>query len=369
MKPWRWVAVGLAVLVGLCAVPLTGLAGILPAVAGVGAVVALIVPQLALPAAVLSLAVDGAYQGPPQPPGLWMPVEFTALGLLLVLVSRRGTVLQSILVGLALTLLPLRMTLHVPRNRFDGSVLLVAAAFAVAVACAGLGLYLRYGDDKRRRAEGEARREQRLGLARDLHDLVAHEVTAIVVQAQAAQLERREDADNATYSRIEEAGQRALDAMDRLVRTMRGYGLADIPGVVARFDASGPTRATLVMDPDVRIGSAAGTAGYHVVVEALTNVRRHAPDADTVTVTLDRDGRLTIVDSGSPRKETSRNLQSETSERPNKETSRSRVGGSGLAGLRERVPGLAAGPYRGGWRVTCDLSRSADVPERPPADA
>ncbi|MET7398873.1 histidine kinase [Dactylosporangium sp. NPDC005572] len=344
---WRWLSVALTVLVGLCAVPLTGAAGILPAVAGVGAVVALIMPRLALPAALVSLAVDVAYHGPPQPPGLWMPVEFCALAVLHVLVTRRGTVLQSTVVGLALTVLPLRMTLHLPDNRLDGSVLLVATAFAVAVGTAGVGLYLRYGDDKRRRAAEEAQQEQRLGLARDLHDLVAHEVTAIVVQAQAAQL----DGDPGAYERIEEAGQRALDAMDRLVRTMRGYGLADLPGVVARFDASGPTRATLVMDAEPDIDSTAGTAAYHVVVEALTNVRRHAPDAATVTVTLDRDGRLTIVDSGSRQQGTSR------------------LGGSGLAGLRERVPGLTAGPYRGGWRVTCDLSRSADVRERPRPDA
>ena len=155
------------------------------------------------------------------------------------------------------------------------------------VCAAGAGLYLRLGDHRRRLAEEQARRAHRLDLARDLHDLVAHEVTGIVIAAQAAALPD-----------IEAAGLRALEAMDRMVGTLRGpvsqrvHGVADLPDVVRRFSSTGPTAATLSM-PEVPgtpgapdLSPDASKAAYHVVIEALTNVRRHAPAATTVTVTV-----------------------------------------------------------------------------------
>ncbi|WP_344404269.1 sensor histidine kinase [Dactylosporangium fulvum] len=349
----KWLLVALVALAALCALPVTGASGILASLAAVGVVATAVMPRLALSAALLSLVVDAAHRGPPAPAALWFPVELAALAVLQVRVTRRGTVIEAAAVGLAIVALPLRMTLHVPTNRFEASVLLVATTFFVGVCATGAGLHLRAGDQRRRRAEERARRAQRLDLARDLHDLVAHEVTGIVVQAQAAQVAGDPDA----LARIEAAGLRALDAMDNMVRTLRGadeqaplrvHGLGDLPEVVARFDATGPARATLRMAPGATLSPEAGVAAYHVVVEALTNVRRHAPKAATVVVSLDRAGLLTIVDSGGggPRR-------------------RRTGGGTGLAGVAERVGALGgtlyAGPHEAGWRVTCDLSRSADV--------
>jgi signal transduction histidine kinase len=114
--------------------------------------------------------------------------------------------------------------------------------------------------------------------------------------------------------------------------------------VVSRYGAN----ASLTIEPGFALPDAAGSAAYHVVIEALTNVRRHAGPASLVSVELTAAGVLTIRNSGDV-----------GPARPG------RRGGSGLDGLAERVREvggtLAAGPFEGGWRVVCDLSRSADV--------
>ncbi|GAB3864747.1 sensor histidine kinase [Dactylosporangium cerinum] len=343
-RPLKLLLVVLPVgLLWLCALPLTGPAGIVPgAAAGAAVTVAALArtPWPAMLAAAGSLLTDALYTGPPQPPALWAPVEFVALTVLLVSLARRGPARAVVAVGLAVTALPLRMSLHVPGDRVEASVLLVAAAFTAAVCTTGTGLYLRLGDHRRRLAEEQARRAHRLDLARDLHDLVAHEVTGIVIAAQAAALPD-----------IEAAGLRALEAMDQMVSTLRGpvsqrvHGVADLPDVVRRFSTTGPTAATLSMPAVPDLSPDASKAAYHVVIEALTNVRRHAPAATTVTVTVTSTGpgvELRIVNdkSAGPRLERD-------------------GGGTGLVGLDERVRSvggdLTAGPLGDGWQVTCHL--------------
>lgn len=331
-------------LLALCGLPLTGAAGIVP---GVAAIVAMAVAALArrpwpaMAAAAVSLLADVVYAGPQQPPALWAPFEFAALAVLLVALARRAPAPAGVAVAVAATALPLRMSLHVPGDRVEASVLLVAASFTATVCAAGAGLYLRLGDHRRRLAEEQARRAHRLDLARDLHDLVAHEVTGIVVAAQAAALPE-----------IEAAGLRALDAMDRMVGTLRGpvsqrvHGVADLPDVVRRFSEKG---ATLSMPAVPDLSPEASKAAYHVVIEALTNVRRHAPAAAAVTVTVTTTNdrvELRIVNDRSEAPRTGRD-----------------GGGTGLAGLDERVKALggdlAAGPHGGGWQVICHLPTAA----------
>ncbi len=326
-------------LLALCGLPLTGVAGIVPGVAAVAAVAVAALarsPRPAMAVAAVSLLADVVYDGPPQPPGLWAPFEFTALVVLLVVLARRAPAPAAVAVAVAATALPLRMSLHVPGDRVEASVLLVAAAFAATVCAAGAGLYLRLGDHRRRLAEERARRAHRLDLARDLHDLVAHEVTGIVIAAQAAALPE-----------IEAAGLRALDAMDRMVGALRGpvsqrvHGVEDLPEVVRRFSEKG---ATLSMPVVPELSPEASKAAYHVVIEALTNVRRHAPAATAVTVTVSTTGgrvELRVVnDRSAPARTRS-------------------GGGTGLAGLDERVRALGgdltAGPHGDGWQVICHL--------------
>lgn len=86
-----------------------------------------------------------------------------------------------------------------------------------------LGCYLRSLDDRRRRAVADTRQSERLELARELHDFVAHHVTGIVVQAQAARAIRESAPEQVDplLRRIEQAGSETLQSMRKLVRVLR----------------------------------------------------------------------------------------------------------------------------------------------------
>ncbi|UNO43940.1 two-component sensor histidine kinase [Streptomyces sp. MST-110588] len=265
----------------------------------------------------LSLAVDVVYRGPKSYAGLWAVAEFPALLVLTGRVVRRAPDRQAAVVGAlavaATVLLPLRFLFAEPSVAGSAVALTCAFAFFPAVGAAGTGLYLRTLENRRIRAVEKARRDQRLEVAGDLHDFVAHEVTGIVLEVQAARVAAydREQLDE-LLERLEEAGLRALESMDRTVRTLRDpegggeegqppptrvHGLADLAEMVERFAATGG---------GVRAGSAVRTvleleegltgalpretedAVHRVVLEALTNIRRHAAGAGRVTVTVAR---------------------------------------------------------------------------------
>ncbi|MFC7464178.1 histidine kinase [Brachybacterium sp. GCM10030252] len=122
------------------------------------------------------------------------------------------------------------------------------------------GIAARHVRSTRQAALDDARRAERLELARELHDVVAHQVSGIVVQAQAANAVARTDSERAAaaFSAIEEAGSEALSGMRRMVGAIRDesahpaplsvpYGLADIPALVDSFDP-GRERTTLTLD-------------------------------------------------------------------------------------------------------------------------
>jgi len=293
-------------------------------------------------AAVLSLVVDVLYTGTPSMALLWMPFELA--GLLVVLgravrsVRSRRVVPVTALVVAAVLALPLRFSLHLTPPRWDTAVLgLVAVPFPIAVAI-GIGVYLRGLDTRRVEAVADARVRQRLELAALLHDSVAHEVTGIVVEAQAARFVPHDEVEaREAFTRVEEAALRALDSMDRAVTALRAddlpaLGLADLPALVERSGVRGELA-------DVVLGRDADEAAYAVVLEALTNVRRHAPRAGEVVVAVVGGPfvEVSVVDNG-----------------PSTGGTRA-SGGSGLAALRDRVEAaggrLEAGPRGEGWRV------------------
>ncbi|MCS7475281.1 sensor histidine kinase [Umezawaea endophytica] len=295
----------------------------------------------------LSLLVDVLHGGEPRMALLWMPFEFAGLLVLLGravrVVSSGRVVAVTALAVVAAMALPLRFTLHESPPRWDASVLgLLLVSFPLVVAI-GVGVYLR-GLDSRL---VEARVRQRLEIAELLHDFVAHEVTGIVVEVQAARFVEFDEAEaKAAFARIEEAGLRALDSMDRAVAAMRDgsradtVGVRDVPELVGRFSGSA-VRCELADAAVGRLGPVADETAYAVVLEALTNVRRHAAGAPSVAVEVDfAPGRgvvVSVVDGGGARGTTRAS------------------GGSGLVGLRERVEAaggaLDAGPHGSGWRV------------------
>ncbi|WP_067477825.1 sensor histidine kinase [Actinomadura hibisca] len=281
-------------------------------------------------------------------------------------VPRSRLVPVAVLVGGAVVAMPFRAS--------PVSALLFSAPMAVLVAIAvGAGLYLRALDARRARALAGARRDERLELARDLHDFVAHHVTGIVVQAQAARFAAQSGAGQSPeqldtmFAGIESAGTEALTSMRRIVGLLReaqepggrsGDGaatrpVADLAQVQELIERFTDPPATLALDPGLgALPPEVATSVHRVVQEALTNVRKHAADASVVRVAVGRlpggDVEVTVRDDGQGR---GRRLPSS---------------GFGLAGLDERVEALGgalrAGPRpEGGWEVVAVLPVAASL--------
>lgn len=298
--------------------------------------------------------------------GFLMLVETAALLALIAWCARSATIPVAVMAGgaaaLAQAAILLRSVIPASPLEFVG---IIGFWGLGSVGAAGIGLYIRWLDEKRERAVDTARRAQRMDLARDLHDFVAHDVSGIVVQAQAAQVILAQNPDEAlaALKRIEDAGLQALDAMDRTVHMLHdasdlssrspAQGLAELPEVVSRFGASG-TAAVLLSLPDGladAVPREVNTTAYRVVVEALTNVRRHAPSARSVAVAVAADKAaltVTVSNDGSP----GHAPTLAGTDRPRS--------GLGLLGLTERVEAiggtLTAGPLDAdGWRTQAVL--------------
>ncbi|MFI0222165.1 sensor histidine kinase [Streptomyces lydicus] len=374
---WAGVAAALMLTPAVISPPSAWLLAVLAAVTLAVAILAwpagrISLAQAAGGAALLSLAADGGYFGQPGLVVLWYPFETVALLVLLERVVRhvpgRRVAFAGALTGAAAVLLPLRFTLHAPAAGLKESVFAASVALFPAAVATGIGLYLRSLDNRRAHAVVSARREQRLEVARDLHDFVAHEVTGIVLEAQAAQLGDASPAETrALLQRIEKAGLRALDSMDQTVTTLREadgrkwgeppptrlYGLADLPELVGRFSSMAAAEVALSLEDEVAgtLSREAEDTAYRVVLEALTNVRRHAPQAGRVEVfagrTADRAVEIAVADDAGP----------------GAPAGTRQGGGTGLAGLEERVGALGgrleAGPHGPGWRVRCLLPAPA----------
>ncbi|MEU8951008.1 histidine kinase [Streptomyces sp. NPDC048489] len=241
------------------------------------------------------------------------------------------------------------------------TVALFLAVGATAVGGAGV-VWRLVGADRRRRAAA-LRAEQRVEFARDLHDFVAHHVTGIVVQAQGARAvaERRPELVPPSLERIEQAGTEALDAMRHMVGMLRDHdgrihrsaltplaGMDELHALVEGFSTANGARARLAMqgsfdDLPVEIT----TTAHRVVMEALTNVRKHAHRCAEVRVEAVRTagGGVAVRISDDGRGRGGRHHGG---------------GGFGLKGLTERLVliggELHAGPAPGGgWRVEATL--------------
>jgi signal transduction histidine kinase len=178
--------------------------------------------------------------------------------------------------------------------------------------------------------------DERLRIARELHDVVAHGVSAMGIQAGAARrvLDRDPDAARTALSHVEDASREALTQMRRLLGTLRegvgegvdegeravearttDAGVGDLPDLVAEVARQGlAVRLDVVetqADAADRLPRGIALAVYRTVQEALTNVRRHST-ADTVSVVVRVDESLPgpyaeveVVDNGRPRHGTS----------------------------------------------------------------
>ncbi|MEW2066487.1 histidine kinase [Streptomyces sp. NPDC007346] len=279
--------------------------------------------------------------------------EITALIVVLVVTVRYGAAWPA--AGAALLLCLAVVLRPVAVEATENS--LILAMFCTLAVCAGLigALVARLAAVDRRRHAEQVRLEQRLTFARDLHDFVAHHVTGIVVQAQGAQVvaASRPEMAASALGQIERAAAEALRALRYMVSGLRTEEAALLPAggaeqlrtLVAAFALPGGGRARLEEEGPVdRLPTAAMAAVHRVTMESLTNVRKHAPGARQVSVTLralPRSAELDIVNvlpgEGTPT-----------------------AAGYGLVGLEERVTAeggvFRAGPDGSGhWRVSAHI--------------
>ena len=205
--------------------------------------------------------------------------------------------------------------------------------------------------------------QERTRIAREMHDVVAHSLSVMIIQAGAARRQVRAHPDQAVgaLENIESTGREAMSEMRRILGVLRsdaardgdGVDLAPQPSLSALGDlvaASSdlPIELRTIGDLD-GVPAAVELSAYRVVQEALTNVRRHAGRVDRVAVAVQRaDGRLTVTVDDDGRG------AGALAHDP----------GFGIIGMRERVGmfggTLEAGPRSGGgWRVRAVFPEAA----------
>ncbi len=245
-----------------------------------------------------------------------------------------------------------------PDGFFDNRTIWALAGVTAWSVALAIGLYFRYLGFLHRQALEAVRREERLGLARELHDVVAHHVTGIVVQAQAAQFAGQDSAGTllGALASIETAGTDTLAAIRQLVGLLRDpddsravlAAHEPISRLVERFAEHGPAIELRLpaSPPSAAWPPEVASTVYRVVQESLTNIARHAPSARSVAVTITCDTRHVSIE-----------VTDDASGAPARHPW---PGGYGLAGMRERVEALGgklrAGPLPGtGWAVRASL--------------
>jgi signal transduction histidine kinase len=260
----------------------------------------------------------------------------------------------------------------------SGGTLAWAMACLLIVLGAGEVVRLRgaYLDSLRQRAieaertrDEEGRRrasEERLHIARELHDLIGHNISLISVQAGVGLhlLERQPEQAAAALTAIKQVSKDTLDELRLVIGTVRGAadggsprrparGLGDLDALVAASSAAGLEVTMEVTGEPRPVPAGLGLTAFRIVQESLTNARRHAGPA-TVTVRLeygDRELTVRVADNG------------RGPQRPAEAGS----GGRGLAGMRERAA-AAGGELEAGARPGGGFQVVARLPLDPAAE-
>jgi signal transduction histidine kinase len=222
---------------------------------------------------------------------------------------------------------------------------------AISVASVRRGEQVRVAEERARRTEAEAERaiqEERSRITRELHDVLAHSVSVMTVQASAVRrlLTPEQEREREALRTVEETGRQALSEMRRMLGIMRieeevpslapQPGLKTLPALVEQVRQSGlPVELTVEGEP-VQLAAGVDLSAYRIVQEALTNTLKHAGRpahawvavryvGDDVEIEVADDGRNDGVSDGT---------------------------GHGLVGMRERVAicggELQSGPRPGG---------------------
>lgn len=232
---------------------------------------------------------------------------------------------------------------------------------AVLLATVSLAIAVRAQHTARDRRVEQVKADERVQLARELHDTVAHHVSAIAIQAQAGRALAATDpsASLQALAVIEQEASRTLAEMRAMVRVLRNQtpadyapqpGVRDLERLGAGASAGVPVRVTLSGDLD-GLPAAVDAAVFRIAQEAVTNARRHARNPTSVDVRVDGDDtrvRLEVRDDGEPTPATGHGS------------------GFGITGMVERAALIGGsclvGPRRqGGWVVEATLPRAVPV--------
>ncbi|MBM2615638.1 sensor histidine kinase [Actinoplanes sp. LDG1-06] len=311
-------------------------------------------------APVVVLAVVGACTVGYQAAGF----ELFAVAFLVAVYSavRAGHRVAAAVAGLVtLVALPVAAMLSGPADAgqaFDQARRVLELAWLIAAAAAGEALRQaeRRADEAERTREEIARRradEERLHLARELHDSLTHQISVIKVQSEAAVhvAERRGEPVPETLLAIRDAGRAASRDLRATLEALRDDartpppGLDQIPGLVEQVRRAGLATTLTVEGERSDVPAAVDRTAYRIVQESLTNVARHASAGSAtvrigyrpgaVDIRVDDDGTATPGAAPEP--------------------------GIGLLGMRERV-GALGGRLRAGPRTGGGFTVDAELP-------
>jgi len=333
-----------------------------------------VAPQAAMMQAVTSVAVYQSVTSDPQG-------AFVSAALVLAAymfgrsVLRTGRYVRGTLV-LGYALAVLEIVLHFSQQSQPAG---IAGTWLTAIVLpTGVGILVERRDQVTRQlsaAVGQLRDQQRIGteraaaeernrLARELHDVVAHHLSVMAIQAAAARtVADRPDTAMTALRSVAQSGREALTDLRRITGVLRRRDeqwvgqprLDQLDMLIARTRAAGVTAQLRVVGDLRKVPPAIDLAAYRIIQEALTNVVKHAATTTaSVEVTVNNDALgLLVVNEGADRA------------RPRFPTS-----GQGLIGMRERIElyggQLQTGPKPGGgYEVRATIPLRSPIPARP----
>lgn len=299
------------------------------------------------------------------------PWQISAFLVLLALLIGVGVREEPLRVGLAFLGTVLALVTFLPDQMAIGWSVGAAGFIALGLLLRGLFRSRRETEAQTRRAEQEQARaeaeqarailaEERTKIARDLHDVAAHRMSLVVVQAQSAQYRLGGLAPevSAEFEAVAAQAREALNEVRGLLGVLRSEegspetapqpGAAEVERLLRDTRAAG-VPLTWSISGDRAPGAASAMVLYRVLQESLANATRHAPGAP-VRVTIDYDERVTARVLNGP-------AQRQPGARPH-------AAGHGIPGMRDRAASvggdLSAGPAAdGGWVVAATMPAGA----------
>ncbi|WP_305786507.1 sensor histidine kinase [Symbioplanes lichenis] len=237
----------------------------------------------------------GVARATPEEPWPWTPVQILAFLAVFVLLTMRERA-SVIAWTTALSIVPI-LALAPRTNAWGVAVLLIALALAGDLVSRRRRARAQLDEQTRLTEREQDRRavlEERTRIAREMHDVVAHHMSMIAVQAETApyRVPGVPDPARAEFQDIAAAAREALTEMRRLLGVLRAEPdrapltpqptLADVPALIAGAARAGmPVTCPQPGPPPSHVPAATGLAAYRIIQEALANAARHAPGSPT----------------------------------------------------------------------------------------